>query len=202
MYRMTGPSDFLLRGAVVSTLLMVGLAWLIRGDLLWQDLLRDPGWSGWLAGPLLGVCTALLGALLYEKIPSLRRCMPAEILALVRRMPPGLWLAVALSGSAAEEILFRGALQPVIGILLTNLLFGFFHFWAQRRLLAYGVGAFAMGVLLSVVYLWSRSLLTVILMHITHNLAVSVWIMHSPRFADHEKGGGEEHAAPPVDPAD
>ncbi|MBN2432846.1 MAG: CPBP family intramembrane metalloprotease [Acidobacteria bacterium] len=194
--------EFLLHGTFVSVIGMVGLAWVIRGDFLWRDLFHYPGWFGWLAGPVLGMCTAVGGALLYEKIPRLRRFMPAEVLAMMRRMPVGLWLVVAVSGSAAEEILFRGALQPIFGMVITNLLFGFFHFWAQRRLLAYGIGAFLMGMLLSVVFSWTHSLLTVILMHTTHNLVVSAWIMKSPRFGEGEdiREDQEDGSTPPLEP--
>jgi membrane protease YdiL (CAAX protease family) len=180
-----GNSDiqrFLVRGTIVSVTLMVALAWILRGNALWKDLAGFPGWFNLLAGPALGTCTALSSAILYARIPRLRRVMPAEILAMVRRMPTGVWLFAAVSGSVAEEIFFRGALQPLVGIVITNLLFGFFHYWAQRRLVGYGAAAFLMGLLLSTVYVWTGSLLTVSLMHVTHNLVVSAWIIRSRRF--------------------
>jgi membrane protease YdiL (CAAX protease family) len=55
----------------------------------------------------------------------------AQVEALSERLYEGFgfwhWLALAIGAGIGEEILFRGALQPVLGIWFTSLLFAVVH---------------------------------------------------------------------------
>jgi len=77
------------------------------------------------------------------------------------------WVLLAVSAGVAEEILFRGALQPRLGLLLTSLLFTATH-------LQYGLS-----IVLAVILLGGLSLgllrkhantTTAILCHVTYDL--------------------------------
>lgn len=176
-------------GTVVLAVIQVGIAFGVRGPALIDDLAALPGPLPTLAlAALLGLLTAGSGALLYEQWPWLRERLDAEIFLAVAAVPPVPWLFVAVVGSSAEEILFRAALQPRIGILPATALFAFLHFLMQRRLAAYGVMAFVMGLVLASVYAWTGSLGAAMAAHIMHNLGVSVWVRRSGRFPPAAQG--------------
>ncbi len=90
-------------------------------------------------------------------------------------------LAMATGGllAASEEILFRGGLMPAfIGLgnlnphtaaAATGLLFGALHLIPRRRLAPIAIWACWEGFLLGEVYLWSGSLLGVIVVHAVHD---------------------------------
>ena len=60
------------------------------------------------------------------------------------------WLAL-LSGFS-EELFFRGAMQPVLGLWLTSVLFGALHTGPKRVFFAWTVWAFVMGLLFGWIY--------------------------------------------------
>ncbi|MBI5227973.1 CPBP family intramembrane metalloprotease [Candidatus Micrarchaeota archaeon] len=78
-----------------------------------------------------------------------------------------LFIAVFLA-PIAEELLFRAALIPRIGMLPSTIIFALAHF-------AYGsiieiLGTFLIGLLLSIIFTRSKSITPIILIHITYNL--------------------------------
>ncbi len=163
--------------AFISAGLMIGLALMLRGEFMLQSF--GPGawnWLDLLMGIGSGALTATLSIVGWRHIGWFRRLLPAEIMELVRAMPSATWWTAAICGAVAEEILFRGGLQYYLGIIATNLLFGFMHYFAQRRLAGYGLAAFFMGIMLSLSFMWTGSLLMVIGFHLTHNLVLSFWI--------------------------
>jgi membrane protease YdiL (CAAX protease family) len=176
-------------GTAVLSLFEVGIAFAVRGPELAAELIALPGPNRPLAlAAFLGLLTSAIGALLYSQWPWLRERIDPGILQAVGTIPPFPWLAVAVVGSAAEEILFRGALQPVIGLLPASAVFGFMHFLMQRRLVAYGVAALVMGVVLGLVYTWTESLGAAMAAHIMHNLGLWVWVRRSGRFPHAAQG--------------
>ncbi|MEM7137162.1 MAG: CPBP family intramembrane glutamic endopeptidase [Myxococcota bacterium] len=109
----------------------------------------------------LGVSLGLgmaLGALVVRSTPFIlarfawAQALHAELAPLVRDLSftQATWLAV-LSG-VGEELFFRGAMQPVFGLWLTSLIFGVLHVGPRRVFLAWGVWAFAIGVLLGALF--------------------------------------------------
>jgi len=181
--QMTKENRLLVIIALVTSMMMVGLALVIRGQMLLKEITDFPGgWKIFLSCILLGFMTALISAFAYDVSEWIRKIMPVDVLLVVRELPVFLWIFIAVMGSCAEEIFFRGALQSLVGIIPTNVIFGFMHFMAQKRLLGYGISAFIIGLLLSLVYEWTGSLTGVMALHTTHNLVVSIWIRK--RWAD------------------
>jgi membrane protease YdiL (CAAX protease family) len=82
-----------------------------------------------------------------------------------------LYLAV-LTGFG-EELLFRGAIQPFAGLLLTSALFGLLHMGQNGILSAWSVWAFLAGLLLGWMYDETASLWPPIIAHFCVN-AVSI----------------------------
>lgn len=74
-------------------------------------------------------------------------------------------LLLALASGIAEEMLFRGALQPVVGLFWASLIFGACHFLPRRELVAWSVYAVLMGLALGWLYEWTGQLLAPIAAH-------------------------------------
>ena len=105
-------------------------------------------------------------------------------------------IVLAVLSGAAEELFFRGAMQPRLigavwrmtgaaepgpdgfdafwGILLASVIFGVFHIPFSRRLLIWPVLAAVAGVILGLLMLWTGSLLAPAVAHMVIN-AVGFW---------------------------
>jgi hypothetical protein len=122
-----------------------------------------------------GLCAP--SVILFSRI-SMRRCRWAKLLAreiadVLGRISLKEAFTLALVSGVSEEILFRGALLPWIGIVLSSLIFGIVHFPYTPRFIPWTVFALAMGFLLGGAALWSGDLLAPILIHSSinfHNL--------------------------------
>ena len=90
--------------------------------MTWRQMMESLGWI------LLLLVLQLVGGAIWEATN------PDEV-ALVEQLSQTLyrdfsfwhWLAFAIGAGVGEEILFRGALQPVLGIWFTSLLFAVVH---------------------------------------------------------------------------
>ncbi|RJE48453.1 MULTISPECIES: type II CAAX endopeptidase family protein [unclassified Dehalobacter] len=78
-------------------------------------------------------------------------------------------------GAFSEEFLFRGMIQPVLGLCLTAVVFTLIHYryWRQVFIL---VEVFLMGILLGVVYAVSLTLWVPVLCHFIVNMTTAFWI--------------------------
>lgn len=105
---------------------------------------------------------------------------------------PGLLALAALAG-IGEELLFRGLIQgwvaentsDVWGVAVASFLFGLAHFLSP----AYFVIATLMGAALGAAYVFSESILLVIVWHGVYDLIALVVLTRSPRLL----GIGDEH---------
>lgn len=77
------------------------------------------------------------------------------------------WLALA--SGFAEELFFRGAMQPVWGLMLTSIIFGAVHVGPRRVLVAWTSWAFVMGLLLGLIFEWTGVLWGPVLAHVWIN---------------------------------
>lgn len=82
-------------------------------------------------------------------------------------VPDALLLAVA--SGIAEEMFFRGALQPRAGLLLASLLFGCVHFVPRREFLPWTGFALLAGLLFGSLFEWTGNLTAPIVAHILVN---------------------------------
>lgn len=74
-------------------------------------------------------------------------------------------LLLSLSSAAAEELLFRGALQPVVGLIPASIIFALSHFPLKREMWIWPFYAFAMGLILGLLKLWGGDIWTAVLLH-------------------------------------
>jgi len=78
------------------------------------------------------------------------------------------WLLALVSG-LGEELFFRGALQPAVGLWGASLLFGLAHFVPRRALAPWAVFAALVGFLLGGLYVATGSLIAPVVTHIGVN---------------------------------
>ncbi len=74
-------------------------------------------------------------------------------------------LVLAAVSGVAEEALFRGALQPLLGFTAASLLFGLAHFVPRRELLPWTLFTLAAGFGLGALYAWTGNLLAPVIAH-------------------------------------
>lgn len=151
------PQDAWLTGLVFALMAMFGVGWLVRRD--WDTVLgrlklrslnlRELVWTGGAVVVLLGVELAIsllwqrLDPAGYERIGGLTETFIGPFLS------PWGAITVGLSAGIGEEMLFRGALQPRFGIVLTTLLFTLAH--AQYSVSPALIGLFVVGYGLGVI---------------------------------------------------
>ena len=79
-------------------------------------------------------------------------------------------IAMLAGGSAlGEELLFRGAMQPALGLGLTTVIFGLAHLPPKRSLWPWTLTATVVGLGLGVLYEATQSILAPVVAHFTVN---------------------------------
>ncbi len=126
--------NFGIRTMIVQLLLSVGLALgigaLFGGPPLWDRLLQGEPWPVQCAwGAAAGLLFSIPALLLVVRVPRFRpfRNQLAQLLSGVdlSGLNP-LWFS--LCAGIGEEALCRGALQPLLGIVVTSLIFTALHY--------------------------------------------------------------------------
>jgi membrane protease YdiL (CAAX protease family) len=187
------PQRLLEFGALFGLgLIVLGIIWagVLRGDdwlRLWfpvddPDFLLAIG-GGLVLGGGFSLAFWYIGRLLpgFEQIrQQLARSINLEA------MKPWHMVGISLVAAVPEEIFFRGAMQPSLGLVLTAIIFGVLH--AMTPL--YGVYAFSAGFILGLLAEWQGNLWMPMTVHFGIDF-VSLWLMarwaksrHSSRGAD------------------
>ncbi len=124
---------------------------------------------------LIGVAIACgsvtSGILLFRLVPVLRKLSDELAPLLVDGARGRDLVLVSVASGVGEEVFFRGALQPVLGIVLASLLFGVLHVGPDRRYLIWTLWAVGAGFLFGYLYIWTGGLLAPITAHVLHNAA-------------------------------
>ncbi|MDP7035859.1 MAG: type II CAAX endopeptidase family protein [Planctomycetota bacterium] len=152
---------------------ILGSRWIGHGPLHWIPSGKGFG-NTILSSLLLGLATGGLvvglGHLLTPYITFLQQMKEGfrEPLLWVRTWKDIFILAV--TSSVAEEALFRGCLQPAIGIGWTSLIFAFCHPPIHKKLIAWPLFAWLISYLLGNLYIYGGdALIAPILCHFTIN---------------------------------
>jgi membrane protease YdiL (CAAX protease family) len=180
----------LLTSGVYATLALAGFGWAAFRGRPWLFAHPRP-WLA-LAGPwdvlaslAAGVALAAL-TLVATRVLVARSRFGRELHLAFRELLGGLdgvaIAALALASGVGEEVFFRGALQPSLGLLPTSLLFGLLHIGPDRRFWAWTPWALVMGLLLGVMYEATGSLLGCVVAHVAINYENLQFIRsHDPR---------------------
>jgi membrane protease YdiL (CAAX protease family) len=78
-------------------------------------------------------------------------------------------ILLAVASGMAEEMLFRGALQPAVGLVWASLIFGACHFLPRREIAIWSLYAVAMGFAFGWLFDWTGHLLAPIVAHTVVN---------------------------------
>ncbi|MFK7896364.1 MAG: lysostaphin resistance A-like protein [Myxococcota bacterium] len=78
-------------------------------------------------------------------------------------------ILLALASGFAEEMFFRGALQPAVGLFWASLAFGACHFMPRRELALWSAFAVVMGVGFGALFEWTGQLAAPIAAHVVVN---------------------------------
>lgn len=165
---------------VVAPLVMILIGYILGVALRdeWLDLWRLPGWRSVLYGVATAVLSMGMVYGLYRSSPFFERALKESGVkvgeeALRMAGYPVMFVVVSAAG-LGEEILFRGGLQPTIGIIPTALLFGFSHGGWRREMWAYALAASGSGALFGLAYKMTGDLWVPIIAHVLHNIAATV----------------------------
>ncbi len=102
---------------------------------------------------------------------------------------------LAFASGFAEELFFRGALQPRAGLVLASLLFGCVHFVPQRAFLPWTAFAVVAGFLFGGLLLWTGNLIAPIVAHTLVN-AINLPLLVRRYGGEPDPAGTEETDAP------
>lgn len=163
---------------VVYTPLTLGaLAWAWFGGDRFAWTLAEP----WLVAPYwqrltlsLGMGLALALAVVALTPILIRRtewarALHAELREIVSPLSSSEITWLALASGFAEELFFRGAMQPVLGLMITSVIFGAVHVGPKRVFLAWTTWAFVMGILLGLIFEATGVLWGAVLAHVWIN---------------------------------
>ena len=187
----------MLRLALAGELLLVLLA-LVWAR--WRGIPLDAGAGPWRrdagAGVLAAAALAVVNyALLCHAPPiravrAIRRVYRDLLKPLFARVGPLEVIVIAAAAGIGEELLFRGVLQPEIGLIPASLVFGLLHM-GGRGTLAFGCWVAIMGAALGWLAAATGGLLAPIVAHALYDAAALVYIRWGPDCAAAAGRAGE-----------
>jgi len=149
-----------------------GVAWsTLRGDpSVWRIAgNEDPQiLTGIVAGLFLG-----LGFVFASRFATHRfewgRALHRELRALLGPLAGHEIIVLAAASAVGEEIFFRGALMPAVGLWLSSGIFALLHVGPKVRFLPWTLSSFVAGLLFGQLFLWSGDLGGPVIAHFTVN---------------------------------
>jgi hypothetical protein len=165
------------RAILVSVLYLAlafaGIAWsTLRGDAsVWRIAEKENPQTvaGILAGAFLG-----LGFVFASRYATHRfewgRALHRDLRALLGPMADREIVVLATVSAVGEEIFFRGALLPAVGLWVSSGIFALLHVGPKLRFLPWTLSTFVAGMLFGQLFLWSGDLGGPVVGHFTVNL--------------------------------
>lgn len=149
-------------------------AWLWRSVYRGESLLfAEQGAAiDWIRDPALGLVAAGIVIAVSElatRATERGRALARALGATLGRVRDREVLVLALASGVGEEALFRGALQPEVGLALASVVFAAAHFVPRRELVAWSVFALAAGLLLGALYDATGNLVAPVVAHAVVN---------------------------------
>lgn len=165
---------FLLIAYLAMALAAIGLgAWLERPvPVRHPSPILQLGWSAPLVSLALGLAVAAITIgstrVLLERA-RWARALRRELKILVEGASGAQLVLLAVASGLAEELFFRGALQPAAGLVTTSVLFGALHVGPRREFLPWTAWALVMGLVLGGVYELTGALEGPVIAHVLVN---------------------------------
>jgi hypothetical protein len=172
---MSGASRSWSRSTIVSILYLAlasaGFAWsALRGDpSVWRIAGKDPQTlTGIVAGVFLG-----LGFVFASRFATHRfewgRALHRDLRALLGPLTGVEIIVLAVASAVGEEIFFRGALLPAVGLWASSVVFALLHVGPKLRFLPWTLSSLVAGILFGQLFLWSGDLGGPVVAHFTVN---------------------------------
>ncbi len=144
-------------------------SWLNAGRLLPDSVAGGRPWESLGLGLALALAVLIVTGFMMRR-RSAMHWFAQEVRKLLGPVDWRMALTLGLLSGIAEELLFRGVMQSVLGYVLTSFLFGLLHIGPDRRYLVWTVFAVVMGLLLGGILLLTGSLLGPIVAHVLVNV--------------------------------
>ncbi len=123
----------------------------------------------WIAAGLLGGLIVVVGTHLASHHLQIGQDFEQMVRAIVGEVTWKRAFILALASSIGEELFFRGALQPTIGLVPATILFALAHFPAKRELIPWTVFAGVVGLGLGFLFERSGSVVAPVIAHFVVN---------------------------------
>ncbi len=144
-------------------------AWLAeRNVFFWHDAFETSLELDVALGAGVGLVVVGLSRVL-EYAFEWARALSHSMKALLGDMDSSTILILAVFSALGEELLFRGLLQPAIGIVWSSLIFGGLHIGPNRSYIPWTIMAVGMGFAFGGMFYYTGNLLAPILAHFTIN---------------------------------
>jgi membrane protease YdiL (CAAX protease family) len=180
----------------LSLLALIIAAW--RGDPDLYRLGKSGGGAHMLLlapflGCLLGLAVVALSRLASRHLAWARQ-LCSEFRHILGELSGREILILAAASSVGEELLFRGALMPLVGLWLQALIFALLHVGPGRRFLPWTGSALVIGVVFGALVQWTGNLGAPIAAHFVINFMNLHFIVRSP--ADEPEAAAEVQESP------
>ncbi len=183
----------LVRIALILYGTMGAVAWVWRSALSGKSLLYaegEPAGLHLVADLATGLAAALVLVVLSRVVTVRTRMGSLLARRLAETLGPlsaGETLLLALASGIGEELFFRGALQPVVGLLPASLLFGVAHLVPSWPLALWSLFACGAGLLFGMLFQHTGNLLAPVVAHVAVNALNLHWLVRR-----HAHGSGSE----------
>ena len=88
-------------------------------------------------------------------------------------------VVISVAAGVGEELLFRGTLQPEVGLVAASVIFGLLHM-GGRGTLVFGCWVMAMGAALGWLAVWTGGLLAPVVAHAVYDAAAIAYLRWGP----------------------
>ena len=136
------------------------MAWARLGQDRWPWSLSSPWFGGTYEGRLaaslgLGLAAAALVVVItpwLARRATWARALLEELRPIIAGLSRTEIALLPLMAGLAEELFFRGAVQPALGLVVTSLVFGALHTGPKRVFLWWAAWAFVMGLVFGAIF--------------------------------------------------
>jgi len=171
--------------ALLTQAVLIALAWWAAGILNLPPRWGSP-WRDALIGGAVALALGAMNHLLLTRAPSnwvtdgVRGVYRETIVPLFRGLTP--WAAIVIGAAAGigEEWVFRGIVQPVMGLLVASLIFGLAHV-GSVRMLAFGLWAAVMGLIMGTLAIATGGLTAPMVAHGVYDMLALEYIRRGAR---------------------
>jgi membrane protease YdiL (CAAX protease family) len=159
-----------------GVLLGLAAAWsFVSGDALMyaQSPAGELGGIGDIAVDVAIGAGAAMGVIRLSRELTLRtrwgEALADALAGAIGRLSVGECIVLALASGVAEEAFFRGALQPLVGLLAASAIFGLAHIAPRRELWPWTLFAAVTGLLMGGLFEWTGNLIAPTVAHVVIN---------------------------------